>query len=840
MLWLRLWFVYIGVQHFEVCMANIRVFDGGISSATTMDKLNVVLEDRHTPTKQRDSCDPRRKGPVTKCRWRRLCCPPVHSPSRRLIRDPFPSYIIRNDKAYHKFVVGDFNARIGKANESEYRIGNFGLGERNEDGNYLAGLLSAARLFHGNSFFQKKESRRWTWESPNGMAHAEIDHILTNRRWCLLDTSTVSSFYTGSEHRLLRAKIRLSRKLEKNSLHRPRRKSLAVYDENILNETLRKRDWLIKGDPTEDYELLVEGLKSCAELASVPHARSDRISITTKELLEKRRKLRLDPTATQSCLAIEQALEAVETMRKSYLPRLTDCTTIGEHSNAPYYHRMIAVDEISLEIDTELCAFFEAAGLINFHVITLQETKSGKTDIQPLDVQLARIDPQLARNAGESTLAYLTRVRHKMPSLPVPLIQRIAYMHEAARFRPQKFELKHLMELRSLLNQFVKIIGDAPVVDAATPASPAKGILHHLGQKALVNKKRRSNFGGSDGEARTFFQVAGSDRVVAMMSFAGPRDPMRNRRYYEDRHVLSSEHSVATARLKNVNDSTFISPSRSISGGENGVSTTQKAAPMSDSTSRRLPVRVSITNASPTRSSGGAAGDFGSLMKTTWNDIKELLGFIPPCHNGGTRKVGAACECPKLFEGNLCEKRICLNGGKLERAKYGPVSWDCKCPTPQYIEGAHCETVRCGNNAHLRTEEFTAPYAVFAIPLACLLLFALCIAVCQMDLCPRRRSSRHRLSDSVQGNSAPRSRRRTATCTQTRPRGNPAAGQRTAVTQISGVDPMSTVKPLDPPPSYEQAISAVPVPQPPSYTEAAHECSPPPPPPRQPPLPPPS
>uniref|UniRef100_A0A0K0DAW5 EGF-like domain-containing protein n=1 Tax=Angiostrongylus cantonensis TaxID=6313 RepID=A0A0K0DAW5_ANGCA len=192
-------------------------------------------------------------------------------------------------------------------------------------------------------------------------------------------------------------------------------------------------------------------------------------------------------------------------------------------------------------------------------------------------------------------------------------------------------------------------------------------------------------------------------------------------------------------------------------------------------------------------------------MKTALNDIKELLGFVPPCHNGGTRKVGAACECPKLFEGTLCEKRICLNGGKLEKAKYGPVSWACKCPTPQYIEGAHCETVRCGNNAHLRTEangswwcdcsdrmfysgrfceEFTAPYAVFAIPLACLLLFALCIAVCQMDLCPRRRrSSRHRLSDSAQGNSVSRSRRRTAARTQTRPRGHPAAGQRTAVTQ---------------------------------------------------------
>ncbi|KAE9420794.1 hypothetical protein Angca_003949, partial [Angiostrongylus cantonensis] len=118
--------------------------------------------------------------------------------------------VIRNGKAYHKFVVGDFNARIRKANESEYRIGNYGLRGRNENGNRLAGLLPAARLFYGNSFFKKKESRGWTWETPNGMTHAEIDHILTNRRWCLLDTSVVRSFSTGSDHLLLRAKIRFS------------------------------------------------------------------------------------------------------------------------------------------------------------------------------------------------------------------------------------------------------------------------------------------------------------------------------------------------------------------------------------------------------------------------------------------------------------------------------------------------------------------------------------------------------------------------------------------------------------------------------------------------------
>ncbi|KAK6737883.1 hypothetical protein RB195_020156 [Necator americanus] len=59
--------------------------------------------------------------------------------------------VVGNEKSFYKFVVGDFNAKQGKATEEEYRIGRFELGDRNENGNRLAGLLSAARLFHGNS-----------------------------------------------------------------------------------------------------------------------------------------------------------------------------------------------------------------------------------------------------------------------------------------------------------------------------------------------------------------------------------------------------------------------------------------------------------------------------------------------------------------------------------------------------------------------------------------------------------------------------------------------------------------------------------------------------------------
>ena len=99
--------------------------------------------------------------------------------------------VIRNERSFYKFVVGDFNAREGKGNGEEHRTGIFAIGDRNENGNRLVGLKSAARLFHDNSMFEKKNHRRWTWESPNGTTHAEIAHIMTNRRWCLYDISVV-------------------------------------------------------------------------------------------------------------------------------------------------------------------------------------------------------------------------------------------------------------------------------------------------------------------------------------------------------------------------------------------------------------------------------------------------------------------------------------------------------------------------------------------------------------------------------------------------------------------------------------------------------------------------
>ncbi|VDL80292.1 unnamed protein product [Nippostrongylus brasiliensis] len=79
----------------------------------------------------------------------------------------------------------------------------------------------------------------------------------------------VPSCCSGSDHRLLRAKIRFDHRLEKNTCHRPKGRKQAVFDEELLNGALSIYDWRVAEDLTKDYELLLKGLRACAVAASL-------------------------------------------------------------------------------------------------------------------------------------------------------------------------------------------------------------------------------------------------------------------------------------------------------------------------------------------------------------------------------------------------------------------------------------------------------------------------------------------------------------------------------------------------------------------------------------------
>ncbi|CAD6200263.1 unnamed protein product [Caenorhabditis auriculariae] len=206
---------------------------------------------------------------------------------------------IQREKAYYIFVLGDFNAKMGKCATPSIRHGKHGLGIRNDNGERLAELLDSRRLYHGNSLFEKPERRRWTWKSPNGDTTNEIDHILANRKWSLLDVAVLPSFDVGSDHRLVRAKVRLNQKFLKKDYHQPSRPRRPTYDITTLEEKISEHDWQLLDDPTADYESLCDGLIRCAEPAARPTSSlPPRLDQRAKDLLRRRGEVKRDPQAT--------------------------------------------------------------------------------------------------------------------------------------------------------------------------------------------------------------------------------------------------------------------------------------------------------------------------------------------------------------------------------------------------------------------------------------------------------------------------------------------------------------------------------------------------------------
>lgn len=120
--------------------------------------------------------------------------------------------IINELKTDLLFVIGDFNCKIGtRSKEEKSLVGPYGLGNRNSRGHRMLLFALEHSLKITNTYFQKRPNRRWTWSSPNGETHNEIDYILTGDIKRVLDTGVLSNFKFHSDHRLLRCKIMLNR-----------------------------------------------------------------------------------------------------------------------------------------------------------------------------------------------------------------------------------------------------------------------------------------------------------------------------------------------------------------------------------------------------------------------------------------------------------------------------------------------------------------------------------------------------------------------------------------------------------------------------------------------------
>jgi len=201
--------------------------------------------------------------------------------------------VIKSTRSHYRFVVGDFNARIGKRLDSELYVGNFSHEARNESGERLAELCERHRLFCWNSFFFKNEKRRWTHISPDGNSVHELDYILGNRR-CVTNVSVVPSFCTGSDHRLLRANVHLNETLAKLDRLQSRPPPKRLLDPAAASALANGADFdhdIANTGIDSDYETLIAKLKliSSAATTTAPTHNDLRITDATRKLLERRR-----------------------------------------------------------------------------------------------------------------------------------------------------------------------------------------------------------------------------------------------------------------------------------------------------------------------------------------------------------------------------------------------------------------------------------------------------------------------------------------------------------------------------------------------------------------------
>ncbi|VDL66817.1 unnamed protein product [Nippostrongylus brasiliensis] len=160
--------------------------------------------------------------------------------------------LIRSQKSNCIIVGGDFNARIGPRRPGERFIGPNSAEIRNDTGEMLANFCETLHLYHGNSHFFKPPNRRWTHCSPNGQHLHELDHIMCNRK-VFTDVGVVPSFNTGSDHRLLRARLHFDRMQVRLTQIRQKQTRIKRIDIEALQSMMDSVSFDMFGDIDEDY-----------------------------------------------------------------------------------------------------------------------------------------------------------------------------------------------------------------------------------------------------------------------------------------------------------------------------------------------------------------------------------------------------------------------------------------------------------------------------------------------------------------------------------------------------------------------------------------------------------
>ena len=142
----------------------------------------------------------------------------MHAPSEEKSDTSKESFYAELDQVfdhlpkYHmKISLGDLNAKVGRENNFKPTIGQESLHQHsNDNGVRLLNFATSKNQVVKSTMFPRRNIHKYTWTSPDGKTHNQIDHILIDRRWqsSVLDVRSFRGADCETDHYLVMVKVR--------------------------------------------------------------------------------------------------------------------------------------------------------------------------------------------------------------------------------------------------------------------------------------------------------------------------------------------------------------------------------------------------------------------------------------------------------------------------------------------------------------------------------------------------------------------------------------------------------------------------------------------------------
>jgi endonuclease/exonuclease/phosphatase family metal-dependent hydrolase len=108
-------------------------------------------------------------------------------------------------------ILSDFNAKVGREHIFKPTIGNESLHKiSNDNGVTLVNFATSKNLTVKSTMFPHCNIHKYTWTTPDGKTHNQIDHILVHRQRYsnVFDVRSFRAADCDSDHYLVVVKVR--------------------------------------------------------------------------------------------------------------------------------------------------------------------------------------------------------------------------------------------------------------------------------------------------------------------------------------------------------------------------------------------------------------------------------------------------------------------------------------------------------------------------------------------------------------------------------------------------------------------------------------------------------